>query len=123
MTSTTNNQQPADPGLYQRIQKALADPGAPAVFNADWWVKRITELVEAETADLREKLERLHDSASELLEVAQLRGDNDYMSPEDDPLLWTSRRNEAWIDLEDTLSETAPIAADVAAQTGEAPRG
>lgn len=44
------NQNAPDEALYQRIQKTLADPGAPAVFNADWWVKRITELVAAETA-------------------------------------------------------------------------
>ncbi len=64
-----------------------------------------------ELHDLREKLaereaerDRIRDAAVELIEVAELRGDNVLPLPEDDPLLWTTRMQTAWNELEEALT-------------------
>ena len=36
------------------------------------------------------------EAARELLEVAKLRGDNEFQHPADDPKLWTARMQDAW---------------------------
>lgn len=48
---------------------------------------------------------RLKEAARELLEVANLRGDNDLPHPADDPKLWTARMAEAWAELEAAVDE------------------
>ena len=47
------------------------------------------------------------DVASELLECAQLRGDNKLPHPADDEKLWTARMQDAWRGLEDALATEA----------------
>ncbi len=49
--------------------------------------------------------ELLLDAVEELLEVAALRGENEYICPEDDPQLWTARRNEAWDCVQETYDK------------------
>lgn len=48
---------------------------------------------------------RLKEAARELLEVANLRGDNDLPHPADDPKLWTARMAEAWAELEAAVDQ------------------
>lgn len=43
----------------------------------------------------------LRDAVGELLEVANLRGDNELPSPPDDPKLWTARMQSAWDSLDE----------------------
>ena len=50
-------------------------------------------------------LENVRDSASELLEVAKLRGDNELPCPPDDPKQWSARMQEAWYNLAIAISE------------------
>ena len=79
---------------------------------------QLSEVVERSTDDMNywkdraEKAEaehkRLHDAASELLEVANLRGDNDLPHPADDPKLWTGRMQDAWHGIAEALAETEP---------------
>ena len=79
---------------------------------------QLSEVVERSTDDMNywkaraEKAEaehkRLHDAASELLEVANLRGDNDLPHPADDPKLWTGRMQDAWQDLAEALAQKEP---------------
>ena len=47
---------------------------------------------------------RIADAASELMEVADLRGDNCLPSPPDDPKLWTARMQSAWDELDAALA-------------------
>lgn len=66
-------------------------------------------LLESENAALKEALARAEavtDAAVELVEVAELRGDNALPSPCDDPLLWTARMQDAWNYLETALEAT-----------------
>ena len=80
---------------------------------------QLSEVVERSTDDMNywkdraEKAEaehkRLHDAASELLEVANLRGDNDLPHPADDPKLWTGRMQDAWQDLAEALAQQEPV--------------
>ncbi len=53
---------------------------------------RRADVAEAALAKARE----LADCVTELLEVADLRGDTQLPEPCDDPLLWTSRMQFAW---------------------------
>ena len=79
---------------------------------------QLSEVVERSTDDMNywkaraEKAEaehkRLHDAASELLEVASLRGDNDLPHPTDDPKMWTGRMQDAWQDLAEALAQKEP---------------
>ena len=39
------------------------------------------------------------DAVSELVEVAELRGDCDLPHPADDPRIWTARMQDAWIEI------------------------
>lgn len=48
---------------------------------------------------------RLKEAARELLEVANLRGDNDLPHPADDLKLWTARMADAWAELEAAVDE------------------
>ena len=43
-----------------------------------------------------DEIERLRKALGELVEVANLRGDNELPHPEDDPLLWNARMQDAW---------------------------
>ena len=67
---------------------------------------RIEGLEEASVVDFKERdrylkeNERLREVLGELIEVAALRGDTDLPHPEDDPLLWNVRMQEAWDDAE-----------------------
>lgn len=45
---------------------------------------------------LLEEIARLRNALSELVEVADLRGDSDIPHPCDDPKLWTARMQSAW---------------------------
>lgn len=45
---------------------------------------------------LQDECVRLREALTELLEVADLRGDSDLPHPSKDPKLWTSRMQEAW---------------------------
>ena len=47
---------------------------------------------------------RLLEAAKELLEVANLRGDDDLPHPSNDPKLWTSRMQDAWDELRAALA-------------------
>ena len=53
--------------------------------------------------DLRERVTQLEEALSELVECAELRGDNDLPQPEDDPILWTSRMQTAWDEAEEVI--------------------
>ena len=68
--------------------------------------ERITTL-EAKLAQREAEVEQLRWVANELIEVAELRGDNALPLPEDDPLLWTARMQTAWNELEEALTPTA----------------
>lgn len=48
----------------------------------------------------------LREALQELVEVANLRGDNDLPAPPDDPKLWTARMQDAWLEAETVLMET-----------------
>ena len=50
--------------------------------------------------DLQARAVALEEALSELVEVASLRGDNELGNPEDDPVLWTSRMQDAWDEAE-----------------------
>ena len=43
------------------------------------------------------------EAAEELLECANLRGDNELPHPANDPLTWTARMQEAWDGLEASI--------------------
>lgn len=62
----------------------------------------------AEYAVRVRKLKAVVEAAEELLEVAELRGDNDLPHPADDPKLWTARMQDAWGELEQTLAVLEP---------------
>lgn len=51
----------------------------------------------------RLETEDLVNAATELLEVARLRGDNDLPHPADDPKLWTARMQNAWEELQNAV--------------------
>ena len=53
--------------------------------------------------DTIESLRRVARAASELDEVAGLRGDNQLPHPEDDPGLWTARMQTAWDEIAEAL--------------------
>jgi hypothetical protein len=63
-------------------------------------------------AEENERLERVREAAAELLEVAQLRGDNELPHPCDDAKLWTARMQDAWVELDDALTLAAAPAAE-----------
>jgi len=46
--------------------------------------------------DRAEYIEELESAIDELLEVAELRGDDDLPHPSNDPLLWSARMQSAW---------------------------
>lgn len=46
------------------------------------------------------RIEELEDALIELVEVANLRGDNELPAPPDDPLLWSARMQTAWDEAE-----------------------
>lgn len=74
--------------------------------NATVWTQHIAK----ELLELRAKvkeLELLEDAASELLECARLRGDNELQSPERDPQLWTARMQTAWDEFEAALEDSS----------------
>lgn len=54
--------------------------------------------------ELKGEKERLQNVASELLEVAQLRGDNVLPHPADSDKHWTARMQCAWNELEEVLA-------------------
>jgi hypothetical protein len=56
-----------------------------------------------ERDEARAEVERLREAATELLEVADLRGDSDLPHPADDPIDWTARMQDAWDDLRTAL--------------------
>ena len=64
--------------------------------------------LEAEAAELRGERDALRTAASELLEVADLRGDAALPHPEDDPKLWTARMQTAWDELRAALGKVKP---------------
>ena len=64
---------------------------------------RITTL-EAALAERDAEVGRLRGAAEELIEVAELRGDNVLEHPANDPLLWTARMQTAWVELEEALT-------------------
>ena len=53
------------------------------------------------------RLERIRDAAEELVECAILRGDHELPQPEDDPLLWTVRMQEAWDEITKAIDAEA----------------
>jgi hypothetical protein len=52
-----------------------------------------------------EKSSCLINAVEELLEVANLRGDNDLPHPADDPKLWTARMQDAWDGLAESFDQ------------------
>ena len=58
------------------------------------------DTVYQESRALEAEIERLRDVLSELVECAELRGDNELPKPEDDPVLWSARMQTAWDEAE-----------------------
>ncbi len=69
-------------------------------------VKERLEKAEQERDALAATLDHLLSAARELREVMQLRGEDAYLSPPDDPLLWTARRNDAYGELYTAIDST-----------------
>ena len=78
---------------YADLEAKLDDQiGLPEAFSA----------VVADLKVVRAKLgamEKLRLAAEELLEVAELRGDNELLHPANDSKMWTARMQSAWDDL------------------------
>ena len=70
----------------------------------DYEVMEYIATLEAQLAEREGEVEQLRWVANELIEVAELRGDNALPLPEDDPLLWTARMQTAWNELEEALT-------------------
>ena len=60
---------------------------------------------ERPTEEYVRKLEAVVEVAKELNEVAYHRGDNILPHPSDDPKLWSARMQDAWDELERTLTD------------------
>ncbi len=82
---------------FRRLVKERSD----ADQRADRFAK---ELAEAKLAERDAEVRRLRGAAEELIEVAELRGDNVLEHPANDPLLWTARMQTAWVELEEALT-------------------
>jgi hypothetical protein len=54
---------------------------------------------------MADRYKALIDAATELLEVADLRGETALPHPADDPKLWTARMQTAWDELRRVLAE------------------
>ena len=54
---------------------------------------------------LRRRVDELEEALGELIEVAELRGDNELPHPCDDALLWTAQMQDAWDWAEDILAK------------------
>lgn len=81
--------------------------------------------LERQNAELAAALERLLCAAQELREVMQARGEDAYLSPPDDPLLWTARRNDAYGEFDnaiDACEDQAAILSTHDAQVSAAAR-
>lgn len=100
-------------GAYERMAARNAELSAQASSVAAGPVSRTVS---------QETFERVREALAELIECAELRGDNVLPNPCDDPKTWTSRMQNAWNDAESALNETAELASDGASQpqTGEA---
>ena len=120
-----------DPRIAQ-LEATLADTKAAwerdVRLNAELRAKQDEAIrtVQAERDAYREALTRQNDAATELLEVARLRGDNDLPHPADDPKLWTARMQTAWEEIDlatddaaDTLSHYAALATPADPQAAE----
>lgn len=68
------------------------------------------ESIAADLDLLRALNAKLVAALSELLEVADLRGDSDLPHPCDDPKLWTARMQTAWEDARAALAESEEAA-------------
>ena len=55
-------------------------------------------------------VQELLEAATELLEVADLRGDSDLPHPSNDPYLWTARMQTAWDEIRAALAKLQPQA-------------
>jgi hypothetical protein len=67
--------------------------------------RRDTEFLDNLPAEAKARQEQaLREAATELLEVAKLRGDNELPNPADDPKLWSARMQTAWIELDTALA-------------------
>jgi hypothetical protein len=79
--------------LTQAKRAGLPVEQLRAADLAEHLADRVAEL-EAEKASLQARFDDLLSAAQEVAEVARLRGEG-HLNPEDDPVLWTSRWNEA----------------------------
>lgn len=68
---------------------AIENSGTEVIVRSDGAVFVRQDVAEA-------VIDRLRGALSELVEVAELRGDSDLPAPPDDPRLWTARMQEAW---------------------------
>jgi hypothetical protein len=87
--------------LFDAIERELAVtplaiPLAAAARMAEEHADAAVAEVTRERDEARAEVERLREAATELLEVADLRGDSVLPYPEDDPIDWTARMQDAW---------------------------
>ena len=97
-----------DPVRFHHLGEIHSDGGNAeyamcAVNAAPHLLARVAEL-EAEKATLQSRFDDLLSAAQEVAEVARLRGEG-HLNPEDDPVLWTSRWNEALANLAEEVDK------------------
>ena len=84
-------------------QRCLLERERDGLVKASAGFIRAWEQAERERDDARAEVDRLREVATELLKVADLRGDSELPHPADDPIDWTARMQEAWDDLRAAL--------------------
>ena len=95
---------------YPSVSKDSMEFYAELFANAPEWLRLLVEQNKdllARNEELQreqEKMQAVVEAARELVEVASLRGDNELPHPSDDPKLWSGRMQDAWIDIEHSLS-------------------
>jgi hypothetical protein len=87
----------------QTLGEALVSLGPENVEQRAVRAVAALEKVTRERDKARAEAARLREAATELLEVADLRGDSDLPHPADDPIDWTARMQDAWDDLRTAL--------------------